>query len=132
MKGFSRVFVISAFFLLTASCNAASIKTISIDYPHGTDRLLVRANGEATLFYGALVGKAVKPGTFTVDGLYNQFKDRLHKNVPREMWPNPRAIAGMVQIRFVDGTQKDYLIFDDEELAKEIFRRAGENVVKGR
>ena len=122
------IFFLLGLSLLTVSCNAASIKTISMDYPHGTDRLLVRASGETMLFYGALMGKSIKPGIFTVDELYNKLKGRLHKNAPTETWPNPLSTAGMVQIGFSDGTQKDYLIFDEEEFAEGIFKRAKENV----
>ena len=118
---------------LTASCNAASIKTIDMDYPHGTDRLLIRANGETYLHYASLPQhKKIKTGTFTVEGFYNQLKDRLHDNTPRETWPNPRSIAGMVQITFSNGREKDYLIFDEEEFAGEIFKRAKENMIGDR
>ena len=132
VKDFAIFFLLATLFFAT-SCNAASIKTIDMDYPHGTDRLMVKDNGDTFLYYASLPQhKKIKKGTFTVDELYNQLKGRLHDNAPRETWPNPKSTAGMVQIRFDDGRQKDYLIFDEEEFAGEIFKRARENIIGDR
>lgn len=119
-------------FLLQMRCNekTSSIERISIDFPHGETRLLVRRNGEALLFYGALAQhQKIKNSTFDVDELYKQLQTRLHDNVPREEWPNPKSKAGMVTINFNNKAKKDYLIFDEEEFAERLFNKAKKNIV---
>lgn len=109
---------------------ASSIESISIDFPHGETRLLVQRNGAAFLFYGALPNhQKIKNGTFDIDELYEQLQGRLHDNVPREKWPNPRSSVGMVQIRFQGNYKRDYLIFDEEVFADRLFSKARKNVV---
>jgi hypothetical protein len=106
------------------------IESISIDFPHGETRLLVERSGEAFLYYGALPSyQEVRSGTFDTEILYKQLETRLHDNVPREKWLNPKAIAGMVIIAYKDQSQEDYLIFD-EEYAEQLFREARENILK--
>ena len=115
--------------ILGIGCNESSesIESISMDFPHGETRLLVQRDGEAFLFYGALPSyQKIKKGTFDLDQLYKQLQVHLHENGPRENWPDPKAKAGMVTIRFKNKSQKDYLIFD-EDLAKSIFDKARQN-----
>ncbi len=124
-------FLMTLFFLQTG-CNekTSSIKSISIDFPHGETRLLVRRNGEAFLLYGALPQhQKVKNSTFDVDELYKQLQTRLHDNVPREKWPNPKSKAGMVTINFDNKVEKVYLIFDEAEFAERLFNKAKKNIV---
>jgi len=119
-------------FFLQTGCNekTSSIKSISIDFPHGETRLLVRRNGEAFLLYGALPQhQKVKNSTFDVDELYKQLQTRLHDNVPREKWPNPKSKAGMVTINFDNKVEKVYLIFDEAEFAERLFNKAKKNIV---
>ncbi len=105
------------------------IESISIDYPHGETRLLVERSGEAFLYYGALPSfQKVRSGTFDTEILYKQLETRLHDNVPREEWSNPRATAGMVIIAYQDQSEEDYLIFD-EQYAEQLFREARENIL---
>jgi len=105
------------------------IESISIDYPHGETRLLVERSGEAFLYYGALPSfQKVHSGTFDTEILYKQLETRLHDNVPREEWSNPRATAGMVIIAYQDQSEEDYLIFD-EQYAEQLFKEARENVL---
>ena len=56
------------------------------------------------------------------------FKPYLHSNMPREEWPNPKSQAGMVTIRYINGKEEDYLIFDLLEHTKIIFDKAKQNV----
>ncbi len=125
-------FVLIALVFLQTGCNekTSSIESISIDFPHGETRLLVRSSGEAFLFYGELpYCQKVRNNTFDIIVLYKQLQTRLHDNVPREKWPNPNSRAGMVIIDFDNATRKDFLIFDEEEFAKHLFNKAKENIV---
>lgn len=85
-----------AIILFTISCNKveSKIQIISIDFPHGENRLIVHKNGEAFLYYEALPeGKIIRKDTFNVDTLYNQLQPKLQKNNPREDWPKPNKIS---------------------------------------
>ena len=125
-------FVLLLLSFLQAGCNKdnSSIESIIMDYPHGETRLHVRRNGAALLFYGARPEHhKVKNGTFDIDELYEQLKTRLHDNIPREEWPNPRSKAGMVTIDVASKAEKVYLIFDEEEFTEHIFYKARQNIV---
>lgn len=118
--------------LLLAGCsiNSRVIESISIDFPHGETRLVVWKNGEAALFYGARPQhETVRAGIFNVQDLYKQLQPRLNRNTPREEWPNPNATPGMVQIRFKDNGNRDFLIFNEKELAEELFKKARQNII---
>lgn len=118
--------------LALAGCreNRPAIASISLDYPHGETRLLVRRDGETLLFYGPRPQhQIIRQGIFDVDALYEQLRDRLHDNVPREEWPDPQSVAGTVQISYTDRTEQVYLIFDAEAFAERIFDEARRNVV---
>lgn len=117
--------------LIVASCTSArnTIDMFIMDYPHGEHRIHVKKSGEAYLYYGAgPKSQTIKTNTFSADGLFITLKEHLHPNVPREEWPNPKSQAGMVTIRYTDGTQENYLIFDLSELTKKIFERAKQNI----
>lgn len=109
-----------------------AIESISVDYPHGETRLVVWTSGEAALYYGALPRRRiVAEGIFTVESLHERLRPKLHPVAPREAWPDPKAEAGMVQIRFEDGTEQVHLIFDERAFAERLFEKARENVVGG-
>jgi hypothetical protein len=119
--------------MIMASCASAqnTIDMFIMDYPHGEYRIHVERTGEAYLYYGAgPQSQTIRTHTFSADGLYHMFKEYLHPNVPREEWPNPKSQAGMVTIRYSDGTQGDYLIFDMQEMTKKIFEKAKQNIEK--
>lgn len=119
-------------FSVQIGCNAEtrSMESISIDFPHGETRLLVRRNGDAFLFYGAVPqSQKVKNGVFDIDELYKQLRTRLHNKVPREKWPNPDSRAGMVTVQFDSTAKKDYLIFDEAEFTERLFKKAKQNIV---
>ncbi len=85
-------------------------------------------SGRTTLSYGALPRfQTVRPGIFTVDGLYETLAPHLHANVPREQRPEPKARYGMVTIRRYPGKEETYLIYDLQEITDPIFERAEEN-----
>lgn len=110
--------------------DARSLASISVDYPHGGDRLVVWKSGDAALFYGALARhRTVARGAFDVDEFHERLRPRLHPNAPREEWPDPTSEAGMVQLGFEDGTEESYLIFDEEAFAERLFEKARANVV---
>ena len=124
--------VIIIFILITGCLQKSSlIERISIAYPYGESRLLVQRNGDAFLFYGALPQhEKIRNGTFDIDELYRQLKGHLHDNVPREDWPDPESIAGMVTITFTDETMISYLIFDEKKFATIIFDKARKNITE--
>jgi hypothetical protein len=131
VKKANRLFVLMTLFFVQPGCaeGFGYVTSISIDFPHGETRLLIQRDGEALLFYGALPQhRIVKKGTFDVDEVYSRLQSRLHENVPREDWPDPKSKAGMVTISFADKTKKDYLIFDGE-YARLLFDEAESNVI---
>ncbi len=128
MKNFlPLVFLIFSIFI--TGC-ASSIESISMSYPSGLDRILVKSNGEAFLFFGVLMPERIKKDIFNVEELRVSLKGRLFKNLPTERWPDPNAIAGMVTFRYLDKTEKDFLIFNEEKFAEVIFKKAKENIIK--
>lgn len=117
--------------LILASCATVTdqIDTFIMDYPHGEYRIHVKKTGEAYLYYGAAPSaKIISKNTFSVDELYGIFRVHLHANVPREDWPNPESQAGMVTIKYADGKEENYLIFDIPEITGRIFDKAKENI----
>ena len=123
----SLIFMVSIS-MTACSDNARSMEMIIMDYPHGDTRLHVERSGQTRLAYSSLPRfQEVKANTFNLDDLYQQLSPRLHKNVPREEWPDPKSVAGMVTIVYKDKTEKVYLIFDAKEFAEEVFNKAREN-----
>lgn len=124
------VLVALCFLLNGCSEGDRSIKSVIIDFPHGETRLVVWSNGKASLFYGALPqSETIRTGTFDVEELYERLRPRLHRSGPREEWPDPHATYGMVQVKFEDESERDYLIFNERGLAEELFGKAKQNIV---
>jgi hypothetical protein len=124
--------ILMALFFLLAGYeeDRRSIESISIDFPSGETRLVVWKDGTASLFYGALPqSEIIKSGTFNIEELYKQLQPRLHRNLPREDWPNPNSTRGMVQLKFKDKSEKDYLIFDEQDFAEKLFSKARKHIV---
>jgi hypothetical protein len=116
--------------LMTSGCSAKAglVTSISLDFPHGGLRLLVKREGEARLFYAALPNsRDIAEGTFDIDELFDQLQPRLHKNVPAEARPLGQPY-GMVSIDFKDGSSSDYLIYD-EKFASELLQRACQHML---
>ena len=119
--------------LLSATCAQAqgNIDMFIMDYPQGEYRIHVKSTGEAYLYYGAgASAKVIRNGTFSAEHLYSVFRPHLHPNLPREEWPNPKSQAGMVTIRYTDGKEEDYLIYDLRELTERIFDKAKHNIIR--
>lgn len=110
--------------------NKNHITSIIMDYPHGNTFLYVFSNGDNFLAYGTTMSsrKYVKDHTFNLDNLYQKLTPWLNENIPREQWPNPKSVAGMVTVSYQDKTEKDFLIFDAEELTDSIFLKAKKNL----
>lgn len=102
------------------------LSRLTFDYPHGCDRLTLFADGRALLYYGALPQKrSLVEGTFRMEEIQRQLQPHLKPNVPREQWPNPQAATyGMVKFDYSDGSSKDFLIFERDDWAKQIFTKA--------
>jgi len=123
------VFIVCLLTLAGCREDPSAVESISIDFPHGETRLIVWKDGNASLFYGALPqSKTIKTEVFDITKLYQQLKPRLHPNVPREDWPNPQSIAGMVQVKIKDKGKSAYLIFDEQEFTKQLFDKARQNI----
>ena len=60
---------------------------------------------------------------------YKQIQLYLQPNVPRENWPDPKAQAGMVQIRFINKSEESFLIFDPQEWTNKLFNNARKNII---
>ena len=121
------------FALVLLSTSAAARDKIDLfimDYPHGEDRIHVKRTGEAYLYYGAKISaQVIKKDTFSAESLYKEFKQYFHPNVPREQWPNPKSQAGMVTVRYTDGKEDNFLIFDLQDFTEKIFDKAKQNII---
>lgn len=128
----NRPILLMALLLATAGCERQSgtIERIIMDFPHGESRLMVERNGTTYLYYGSRPQfEVVSPGTFPIDTLFDSLKTRIHENRPREDWPDPQSTAGMVTVVYESGEERDYLIFDEFEFARQLFGRARLNIV---
>lgn len=117
--------------LITSACNtdSSSVTTIIVDFPHGELRLFVGRDDETQLFYGALpTHRTVQDNTFNIDDLFQQLQPRLRDNVLAENHPLGRPY-GMATIEFSDGSEQDYLIYD-ETFAIELLQTACANLVE--
>jgi hypothetical protein len=129
MKKACTAYVLLLLFVSGCASSSDQINTFIMDYPHGEYRIHVNKTGEAYLYYGAAPSaKIIRKGTFSVGELYNLFRDYLHPNMPREDWPNPESQAGMITIKYTDGKEKVFLIFDMAEITGSIFDKAKENI----
>ena len=125
-------FFIYTILLTCASCDTApsDIQFISISYPAGESDLRIWGDGTARLYYGAHPeGRRIKAGVFDIDEVYASLKDRLHKNVPRQEWAHPHAQFGHILIKSTKRGEQDYLIFDSEDLTRELFKKARTNTL---
>jgi hypothetical protein len=126
------VVFVAACALLVSAClpETRSVTSISLDFPHGETRLLIRRDDDALLFYGALpTSRAIKDGTFDIDQIYGQLKSRLYEVAPAEARPLGRPY-GMAMIGFSDGSSRDYLVYDGE-FAEGLFVAACRNPAVG-
>ena len=117
---------------IQAGCNETEkeIEFISISFPQGGTDLRVWKDGRASLFYGALPqNETIKNGTFNIKQLYDQIRPRLHPNLPREEWPDPKAKCGMVLVKIKGKEEESYLIYDEQEFTDALFDRARSNIV---
>ncbi len=100
-----------------------------MDFPHGESRIHLNNSDEVYLFYGALPNrKKIKKGLFSINEIYDQIKDKLEPNLPREQRSQPNATYGMVSISYCNGTEKTYLVTGIKVLADNIFKKANNNV----
>ena len=117
-------------FVIANGCSkrAEMPTTISMDFPHGETRLLVKEDGTAFLFYAALPQhEVVRPNTFELDQLFNELQDKIDPNAPMEERPVHEAY-GMVTFRFSDGREDVCLIYDGA-FAEAYFEIARANIV---
>lgn len=122
------IFVVIAF--VSSALAQNDVDMFIMDFPHGERRIHVKQTGEAYLYYGAMPqAKTIAKDTFSIEKLYDTFKPFLHQNLPREQWPDPTSQAGMVTVRYLNGKEVDYLIFDQHELTNKIFKTAETNIV---
>jgi hypothetical protein len=108
-----RCFVWILGLLIFAGCRGSKAPTtISLDFPHGEARLLVRRGRDAQLYYGALpTSCSVPQEVFDIDELFSQLQPRLHEVVPSEERPFDGPY-GMVTLGFGSGDPESYLIYD--------------------
>jgi hypothetical protein len=114
--------------LALSACRAAprSVESISLDFPYGETRLLVRRGGEARLFYAALPESlTLRTGVFDIDALMDQLQPRLHDVVSGEQLAG--RSFGMLTLTYRDRDAGDYFLYDGE-FADGLFVTACRNV----
>ena len=122
------IHAVSVLFLAGCGGQAKTVTRISLDFPHGELRLLVRRDSETHLFYGALpTSRTIPSGVFDIDEVYTQLQPRLHKVVPSEVRPLGRPY-GLATVEFSNGSSRDYLLYDDD-FAGELFKKACQHKV---
>ena len=124
--------IIASFLFMQVSCRdtTSEIDTIAIMFPMGGTDLRVRKNGEARLYYNTSVRHSIiKKGIFNTEQLYKYIKLYLHPTVPGEDWPDPKAKAGMVQIKYTNKNEESFLIFNPQEWTSKLFNKARTNIL---
>ncbi|MCK5236411.1 MAG: hypothetical protein KAR06_05425 [Deltaproteobacteria bacterium] len=112
------------------AASISKIKTITIDYPVGGQRLHIEDNGRARLFYGeGTTSRKIAMGTFTADGIYSELKERLHEKTDKENWADPEATAGVVKIHYMDTGVIEYNIFNEDEYVNALYAKAKKNFI---
>jgi len=135
-KSKTPVWLLAALLMLTLTTISVAdpqspLQSLTLDYPHGEDRIFLDDQGRCLLFYGALPqSQTVREGVFEMEKLFQTLEPLLHPNRPREEWPDPSAQAGMVTLRRVDGSSQDFLIFDQDAFAERLFERARTHLVE--
>jgi hypothetical protein len=88
-------------------------ESISLDFPNGETRLLVRRRGEARLFYAALPESLMlKSAVFDFDVLVGQLKPRLHDVVTGDLVAG--RPFGIVTVDYRNRSSGDYFLYDGE------------------
>ncbi len=117
--------------LALAACQAETdrVESVSLDFPYGESRLLVRREGNARLFYGALPQSlTVREGTFDINRLMTDLRPRL-----QEVVTGNRVAGrpfGTASLTFEDGSARDYFLYDGA-FAEGLFVTACRNVSTG-
>lgn len=118
----------SLMLLLGCSPKSGSVTTISLDYPHGGLRLLIRRDGETQLFYGALPeSQRIAEDLFDIDLLFEQLQSRIERE-PSSGGVLESLSYGMVTYGYRDGSSEDFFI-SDGDYARQLFTTACENRV---
>lgn len=131
MKLWFSLLSVTVLAVMAAACNpsAPQVTWISVDFPHGELRLHVWREGDAKLLYGALPASLTIPNhIFDIDDLYQQLEPRLQDVASAENRPIGQPY-GMATIELSDGSERDYLIYD-EVFALELFQVACTNAVE--
>ncbi len=117
--------------LALAACQAETdrVESVSLDFPYGESRLLVRREGNARLFYGALPQSlTIREGTFDIDRLMTDLRSRLQEVVTGDrMAGRP---FGTVSLTFENGSARDYFLYDGE-FAEGLLVTACRNLASG-
>jgi hypothetical protein len=88
-------------------------ESISLDFPYGETRLLVRRGGEARLFYAALPESLMlESDVFDFDELMGQLKPRLHDVVTGDLVAG--RPFGIVTVNYRNRSSGDYFLYDGE------------------
>ena len=132
MKRVIGYLIIVSFLFMQVSCRdtTSEIDTITIMFPMGGTDLRVWKNGEARLYYNTSIRHSIiKKGIFNTEQLYKQIKLYLHPNVPSEDWSDPKAKAGMVQIKYTNKNEESFLIFNPQKWTSKLFNKARTNIL---
>ena len=114
-----------------AACQTETerVESVSLDFPYGESRLVLRREGNARLFFAALPESLiVREGTFDIDRLMTDLRPRLQEVVTGDRVAG--RPFGTVSLTFEDGSPRDYFLYDGE-FAEGLFVTACRNVASG-
>jgi hypothetical protein len=105
------------------------VESVSLDFPYGEARLLIRRGGEARLAYAELPDSLlVQYSIFNFDALMDQLQPRLYEVVTGDRVAG--RPFGTATLDYQNGSTRDYFMYDSE-FAEGLFLTACRNLFPG-
>jgi hypothetical protein len=117
--------------LALAACQTRTerVESVSLDFPYGESRLVIRREGSTRLFYAELPESLlVREGAFDIDRLMDDLRPRLQDVVTGDRVAG--RPFGTVSLTFEDGSARDYFLYDSA-FAEGLFVTACRNISMG-
>jgi hypothetical protein len=127
----SAIMVLLFFLVPLSACqpDSGAVEDVSLDFPYGEARLLVRRGGTARIFYAQLPESLlVKDGVFGFDALMEQLQPRLFEVVTGDRVAG--RPFGTATLAYADGSTRDYFFYDSD-YAETLFVTACRNLAAG-